>query len=150
MANITEIEATNVVIAFHTFVTERDRGKHILVECDNQPTVFALTHCRAHNKILCECTRPVWTVQALFDLKLTFVHLPGKDAQIADALSCAHMSNTHSALAPHLAQINKLAMKDPCTYVLSFLAPPTLSRSRVQLSCHESRGQTADRACWRR
>ena len=57
VANITEIEAANVVIALHTLVTELYRGKHILVECDNRPTVFALIHGRAHNKILCECAR---------------------------------------------------------------------------------------------
>ena len=49
--NITEIEAANVVIALHTFITELDRGKHVEVECDNMSTVQALTHGRARNPV---------------------------------------------------------------------------------------------------
>ena len=40
--NITEIEAANVVIALHTFISEADAGTRITVECDNIATVQAL------------------------------------------------------------------------------------------------------------
>ena len=146
VANITEIEAANLVIALHTFITENDRGRHVKIECDNQATVQALLYGRAHNKILCECARAVWMVQALFDLKLTFVHLPGKDNQVADALSRAHTSNLFYSTASEMINTSNLLWIQPCTYVLSFLVPAILSRSGIQLAGSEGGGSTASGA----
>ena len=143
VANITEIEAANLVIALHTFITENDRGKHVKIECDNQATVQALLYSRAHNKILCECARAVWMVQALFDLKLTFVHLPGKDNQVADVLSRAHTSNLFYSTASEMINTSNLLMIQPCTYVLSFSVLAILSRSGIQLAGSEGGGSTA-------
>ena len=64
VANITEIEAANIVIALHTFITGADAGGHIRVECDNLPSVQALTSGRAHNPILAECARAIWMLHA--------------------------------------------------------------------------------------
>lgn len=37
--NITQLEALNVVIAVQTFISEADRGTHILVKCDSLASV---------------------------------------------------------------------------------------------------------------
>lgn len=37
--NITELEAANIVIAAHTFLGERDRGSHIVIESDSLSSV---------------------------------------------------------------------------------------------------------------
>lgn len=33
--NITQLEALNVVIAIQTFISEADRGRHVLVKCES-------------------------------------------------------------------------------------------------------------------
>ena len=90
--NITELEAANVIVALHTFLSDADRGSHILVECDNLPAVQALRWGKAKNAVLMEVARMGSMVQAIFDLRITFAHVPGLENTLADALSCAHSS----------------------------------------------------------
>ena len=47
IVNISEIEAANIIVALHTFITDRDVGGHIMVQCDNKPAVQALTSSRS-------------------------------------------------------------------------------------------------------
>ena len=82
-------------------------------------------------------------VQALFDLNITFVHLPGKDNPVADALSRAHSSPAYYRLATDMVRSTPVTLVQPCTYILSFLVPPILSRSGVQLACGDGRAKTA-------
>ena len=71
VANITEVETINVVVALHTFITADDAGGHILVPCDNLPAVQALTSSRAHNPILVERTSHKATTTLLIHLYRT-------------------------------------------------------------------------------
>ena len=48
--NITELEALNVIIALHTFLTDENRGSHVLAKCDNLAAVQALKWGRASNQ----------------------------------------------------------------------------------------------------
>ena len=138
--NITEIEAANVVIALHTFISAADAGTRVQVQCDNMSTVQAFTHGRAQNPILTECARAVWMVEALFNVKLCFTHLPGTQNGIADALSRAHMSPAYHNLAAEFITSMNLIIIQPCTYVLSFLTPSITTRSGVQLASIPGRG----------
>ena len=99
VANITEIEAANIVIALHTFITDDDSGGHIIVYCDNLPSVQALTSGRAHNPVLAECVRALWMLQAKYDIKISYSHIAGQDNQVADALSRAHTFPAYQGLA---------------------------------------------------
>ena len=140
--NITEIEAANVVIALHTFISEADAGTRIQVQCDNIPAVQAFTYGRAQNPILAECARAAWMVEALFNVKLCFIHLPGTQNRTADALSRAHVSPAYHSLAAEFIESHKLTVVRPCTYVLSFLTPSIKTRSGVRLASDPGGGQT--------
>ena len=143
--NITEIEAANVIIALHTFISEADAGTRVAVQCDNMATVQTLTSGRAHNLVLAECARAAWMVEALFNVKLCFFHLPGAHNQIADALSRAHTAPAYYELAAHYIKQQSLQIIYPCTYVLSFLTPSIKSRSGVQLASIPGGGATGAR-----
>ena len=88
--NITELEAINVVLAIHTLIGEADRGTHIRVRCDNMAAVQVFTSGQAANKVLQDCARATWMTQALLSIELSYDHIPGKDNDVADALSRAH------------------------------------------------------------
>ena len=142
VANITEMEAVNVIIALHTFVTEHDAGGHILVQCDNLPVVQVLTTGRAHNPLLAECARAAWMIQAKFAIKLTFSHIAGAKNQVADALSRAHMTKAYHALAKEFIDNLSLVVVYPCTHIMSNLYPPLKSGSGFELASGAGRGQT--------
>ena len=82
--NITKLEALNVVVALHSFLIDKDRGAHILVECDNLAAVQALRWGRARNEILVECSRAAWMLQAVLDVTITFAHIVGINNRVAD------------------------------------------------------------------
>lgn len=91
VANICELEAANVVVAIHTFISEKDRGAHILVNSDSMAAVQVFTTGRGKNKVLLDLARHLWMVQSILDIKITYHHIPGNENVIADALSRAHM-----------------------------------------------------------
>ena len=142
VANITELECANIIVALHTFITPQDAGGHILVQCDNLSSVHALTSGRAHNPILAECARASWMLQAKFAVKLSFSHIAGAYNQAADALSRAHTSSAHHDLAQEYIDIAHLLIVHPCTHILSELYPPILSRSGVELAGGPRGGET--------
>ena len=133
ISNITEIEAANVVIALHTFITPEDAGGHIMVQCDNMSAVQALTSSRAHNPILAECARANWMLQAIHNVKISISHIPGVDNPVADALSRAHTTSAHHELAREHIVDRALTLVRPCSYILSSMYPPILCRSGAEL-----------------
>ena len=142
IANITEIEAANVVVALHTFIRKEDAGGHIMVQCDNLPAVQAISSGRANNPILAECAHATWMPQAKFAVKISFSHIAGQHNQIADALSRAHTSAAYHALAYEFIENNSLVVVKPCTHVLTRFYPPILSRSGVELAAGPGGGET--------
>ena len=124
VANITEIEAANIVIALHTFLTDDDAGGHIMIHCDNLPSVQALTSGRANNTVLAECARAIWMLQARYAIKISYSHIAGQDNQVADALSRAHTSMAYYNLAKDFIKTIDLIVVHPCTHILSNLHSP--------------------------
>lgn len=78
VTNITELEAVNVVVAIHSFVDDRHRGSHILVQCDNLSSVEVFRNGRGKNRVLLECARILWMVQSVFDITISYEHIPGQ------------------------------------------------------------------------
>ena len=140
-ANITELEAANVIIALHTFLSEADRGSHVLVECDNLPAVQALRWGRGQNQVLMEVARMGWMTQALLDIKITFAHIAGINNTIADALSRGHASLAQAAKTDHLVRVNYLTMVHPCLHTFDNILTCVKSRSGVQLAGTPSRDE---------
>ena len=138
--NITELEAINVIVALHTFLTEAHRGRHILVQCDNLAAVQAFKWGRARNAVLAECARGAWMVQAVLDVSLTFAHIAGLDNGVADRLSRAHLTPTDLHKAEEAVQERKLIIIDPCLHIFSILSPHAPNRRGVQLAGDGGRG----------
>ena len=88
-----------------------------------------------------ECARVVWIVKASIDVKLTFVHPPGSDKPVADMPSKVHTFKAFYALASEMITRFNVLLIQLCSYVLSFLVPAILSRSRIQLAGSKSGGQ---------
>ena len=117
--NITELEAINVVVALHTFMGRKDCGSHIRIRCDNQAAVSVFSTGKAHNKVLQECARAAWMVQATLGVELSYDHIPGKDNDVADALSRAHLSGRMGSLATSLVNHYSLVCIDQCLFFIS-------------------------------
>ena len=132
--NITELEAINVVVALHTFIGRKDCGSHIRIRCDNQAAVSVFSTGKAHNKVLQECARAAWMVQATFGVDLSYDHIPGKDNDVADALSRAHLSGHMGSLATSLVNHYSLVCIDPCLFFISNPVVSVNSRPSHQAS----------------
>ena len=132
--NITELEAANVVVALHTFLTTQDRGTHIRVRCDNMAAVSVFTTGRAVNEVLQDCARAAWMVQALLGVELSYDHIPGDDNVVADALSRAHTNLKYQNEADSLVAYYGLTPVYPCVYYLHNIGVPMHSRSGATLA----------------
>ena len=128
-ANITELEMANVVVALHTFLSNADRGSHVRVRCDNQATVSILTTSRAHNEVLQDCARAAWMVQAILGVNISYDHIQGRDNDVADALSRAHLSQKHVIEAQNCIAHYTLQPVEPCLFYLCNSEIHLLSRS---------------------
>ena len=136
--NITEMEMVNVVIAIHTLLSQEDRGKHIRIRCDNQAAVSVLQTGKANNPILQDCARAVWMTQALLGVEMSYDHIPGRDNNVADALSRAHLSMGDRDSADRWIAHYALETVRPCLFYMLCADPPISSRSGAPLAPPES------------
>ena len=143
-ANITELEAINVVFALHTFLTPLDRGTHIRIRCDNLAAVMALCTGRAGNHILQECARASWMVQAVLGVHISFDHIPGKDNEVADALSRAHLGGSDHDRASSLVAQYDLQLQTPCMFFLNSNHILLRSRSGAVITTSQGLGKAGE------
>ena len=135
--DINELEAINVIVALHTFLSQAHKGQHILVEWDNLATVQAIKWGRARNEVLAECARMAWMVQAVLDVSISFTHIAGVNNDTADALSRAHMNHKHYQAAADAIQAGSLKIVSPCLHALKYASSCVKSRSRLRLATTE-------------
>ena len=125
---ITQIEALNVVVALHTLITPTDIGSHIRVWCDNEAAVAAIATGRARDPALMMCARAVWMVQAIYNIRITMQHIPGKQNTEADVLSRAHISQDHRARADSIYERYNVSKLHPCLHAfqpfIDEISPP--------------------------
>ena len=131
VANITELEAANVVVALHTLLIPEDAGSHVRVWCDNVAAVHALRTGRCKNKVLMESARAVWMVQALLDVQISFEHIPGRLNTLADALSRAHLAPKFYNIVQQYIVKFGLKFTDPCLFSLNNVEIHSRSGHRV-------------------
>ena len=134
VADINELEAVNAVVALHTFLDESDRGGHIKVLCDNQAAVEVFKNGRGHNRVILEAARAVWMIQAILQVKVTFIHIPGKDIVVPDNLSRAHLSDFYYARAMRDLKRHNLKFIYPEEYAFKLVFPLLRSRSGTPIA----------------
>ena len=81
-------------------------------------------------------------VQAVLGVRLSYIHVPGKDNEIADALSRAHLNYKYSSLATDLINNNNLKVVQPCMFAFDNIPAPIYSRSAHRISVGQSDTQT--------
>ena len=131
-SNITHLEAVNIVVAMHTLLTPADKGAHIVIHYDNSAAASVLQTGRGRDPFLMECARAAWMAQAILQIKVTYKHIAGANNTLADALSRAHVSASHNALAKDIVNRYNLEWCDPCLYVLDVVAPSFVHSSSSQ------------------
>ena len=82
---IVHMEMVNIVVALRAFVPMWS-GKCILVKCDNEAVVHVLSAGRTKDPFWGACARNVWFWAAQQDIEVSYVHVLGRNNQIADLL----------------------------------------------------------------
>ena len=83
---IVHMEMVNIVVALRAFGPMWS-GKLILVKCDNEAVVHVLSAGHTQDPFLGACARNVWYWAAQHDIEVSYVHVLGRNNQIADLLS---------------------------------------------------------------
>ena len=92
----------NILVAIKLFAGAWAR-KHILFRCDNQAVVQVLSTSRTRNPFLAACARNVWQLAAIGGIDLTYVHVLGRNNQVADLLS--RWNHTHQNVVQLLQHV---------------------------------------------
>ena len=61
--------------------------RHVLIKCDNQAVIQVTSTGKTRDPFLAACSRNIWPMAAAGDIDLTYVHVLGKNNQVADLLS---------------------------------------------------------------
>lgn len=122
-----------MAVAAQTFFSERDRGKHFLILCDNISSVQVFTTGRGRNRVILESARALWMVQALLDIRLSYEHISGALNIFADALSRMHLSNIYFDYAVSVIKNHRLLYVHPRLDIFKNFSPSLLSRAGVPM-----------------
>lgn len=71
------------------------RGQRLVLQCDNQTSVLAITSGRARSPGMQRCLREIWFLSAAWDVEVLATHISGVTNTVADHLSRWHLSCTH-------------------------------------------------------
>ena len=96
MLNITHIEMWNVLVALKVWGHLWAR-KSVTIKCDNQAVVSVVNTGVTKDNVLSTMAQNIWLETASSDIKLTLVHIPGKNNECADLLSRWHMVSNNIA-----------------------------------------------------
>lgn len=118
--HITILEALNCLVALRRLLSDADNGSTIRLCCDNLSTVFCLTTGKARDPVLAAIARAVWYIQAHRNIDLIVDHIPGSQMDIADSLSRAHLSESHSQTATKYIQSLQLRRLNAPLYLLDY------------------------------
>ena len=132
--NISELETVNVVVAAHTLLSKSDKGNHIKIYCDNSAAVQVLTTGKGRNKPMLDAARALWMIQAVLQIEFTYEHIPGKNNDLADALSRYHLSDDMHSKAIRMTTDKKLTCVEPNMYVFKMLKPHIYCRSGIPIA----------------
>lgn len=120
---IHQLEAANLVVAYKTLCPSTGtKGKCIVMVTDNISSAFALSTGRTKDPVLSACAREMWLQAAVADHDIKFVHKPGLEIPLADALSRMHEDVSKDTYARQIIQTEKLVVLPPNISDLKFLS----------------------------
>lgn len=102
-------------MAVHTFLKESDRGSHVVIQTDSLSSAQVFRSGRGRNKVLLDCARQLWMVQALLDVRITYEHISGESNCLADALSRMHLGHPYIDRSVALSRSLELRIFEPAT-----------------------------------
>ena len=85
--SISRIECINCLLAARTLLGEADKGTTVEIRCDNEATIYTYRYGRAKDSVMTACARAMWYLGASLNINFCFVHVPGVNMNVADALS---------------------------------------------------------------
>ena len=85
--SISRLECLNCLLSARTFIGEAERGKTVLIRCDNEATVYTYMFGRGRDSVMLACARAMWLLCATLSVNLIVQHVPGVQMQVADSLS---------------------------------------------------------------
>ena len=83
---IVHLEMINVYIALNLW-KKKLKGSTVVIYCNNMAVVSTLTSGRSWDEFLGTVVRNIWLITASYDIKLSVLHMPGKENGLADSLS---------------------------------------------------------------
>ena len=83
---IVHLEMVNILLALRLFCSYW-AGRKVLVRCDNKAVVSVLSSGRSRDPFLSACARNIWYCSAKHDIDVDYVHIRGRDNEVADLLS---------------------------------------------------------------
>ena len=98
------------------------RGKHVILQCDNENSMLFINSGRSHIPGMYLCLREICFLTARYDIDISAWHVAGVDNSIADHLSRWHLSPVHHT---HFAT---LTTDTPTEHVL---CPPHLFQFEI-------------------
>ena len=111
--HISQLEATNIVVAVKSLIPPTLANHKVVVTTDNLASVYALNSGRTSDYVLAACSRELWLVAATRQLSVLIQHAPGVSLVLADALSRRYMDSKAEAIARQLIGEKGLVRVDP-------------------------------------
>ena len=120
--HITHLEAINCLAAARTLTTSEDRGRTIIINCDNLPAVDSYRGGGARDPVLCACARAIWFLGAENEVDYQFNHIPEVLMDVPDALSRAMTSAKYRDKADTYIEAMGLQCVNPASSSFNFSA----------------------------
>ena len=142
LVNISEVEAINIAVALQTFMGPEDKGRCVVVYCDNMSAVQVMQSGKGKNLVMLEAARMAWMVQAMFQLTIIYRHIPGDLNTLADTLSRAPNSQLKARQADHMVSELGLKWVAPSLHPVDIVSNILHSRSTAEAARDGGGGQT--------
>ncbi|CAC5425942.1 unnamed protein product [Mytilus coruscus] len=114
------------------------QNKRVYIYCDNSSTVGCINNCTSKNKLLMSFLRELFWLSATNNFQLVAIHLPGKQNDMADAVSRLHELKllTNENYCNEIQTLELMVNNTKCGYYLNVMASyPSCLNAKMFLDC---------------